>query len=44
LRRRFAGRYGWVVPKGQPTAPVIASKVWRRFLRDISLSLHGLVA
>jgi len=38
LRRHRRRQYSSVVPKGQPTAPEIASTVRRRFLRDISLS------
>src|SRR5438876_3193841 len=42
----MAGAYPLVVPKGQPTAPEIASTVRRRFLRDTALSgiLLGQVA
>jgi hypothetical protein len=38
LRRGSAASYPVVVPKGQPTAPEIASTVRRRFLRDICVS------
>ena len=35
LRRRSTRPYAARVPKGQPTAPAIASTVRRRFLRDV---------